>query len=94
MAFNQSNAQRSNPAGNNTTNADWKAQGFINLYLPTKAGGRRKLAGIPLKDSKPSEQEMRLWLEASDVNVATLLSKLIVEYQPATQTEGSGFDLG
>lgn len=35
----------------------WKAQGFINLYLPAKDGGkRRKLGAIPLKDSKPAEK--------------------------------------
>lgn len=91
MAFNQSNAQRSN---SNQDNPAWKANGFLNLYLPSKDGGRRKLAGIPLKDSKPNEAAMRAWLEEDPSRVSTLLAKLEIEYQPATQAAGAGFDLG
>lgn len=95
MAFNQ-NAQRSNNNSNNGGGyqQSWKAQGFINIYLPSKDGKRRKLAGIPLKDDKVNEKTLRAWLEESPDNVDTLLSKMIVEYQPAAQAEGTGFDLG
>ena len=94
MAFNQNTQRRSN---DNSANGDqqpsWKAQGFINLYLPSKDGKRRKLAGIPLKDDKVNEKTLRAWLEESPDNIDTLLSKLIIEYQPAAQAEGTGFDL-
>ena len=91
MAFNRSNAQRNTNATEGFT--DWKAQGYLNLYLPSKDGGRRKLAGIPLRDSKDNEATLRAWVEADPTRVAMILSKLVMEYQPATQSEGSGFDL-
>lgn len=90
MGYN-TNSQRNTAAASET---NWKAQGFLNLYLPSKDGKRRKLAGIPLKDNKPNEQSMREWLEKDPGNVAILLSKLIIEYQPAAQSEGSAFALG
>jgi hypothetical protein len=91
MAFNRnSNAQRNDaPAGD----TQWKAQGFLNLYLPSKDGGRRKLGAIPLKDSKANEGALRAWLESDSDNLQILINKLEVEYQPATQAEGSSFDL-
>lgn len=89
MAF-QSNTARAPKEQNDS----WKAQGFLNLYLPSKNGDRRKLGAIPLKDAKPAEQSLRAWLEADEKNIQTLINKLEVEYQPATPAEGSGFDLG
>lgn len=73
----------------------WKAQGFINLYLPAKDGGkRRKLGAIPLKDSKPAEKLLMAWLAEDPVgNSAKILSKLIIEYQSATPADTAGFDL-
>lgn len=92
MAFNRnSSAARSSDA---TENTSWKAQGFLNFYLPSKDGGRRKLAGIPLKDTKANEKTLREWLEQDpEKNLRTFMNKLEVEYQPATQSEGSTFDL-
>lgn len=92
MAFNKSNAQRSTNADTNS-NESWKAQGYLNLYLPSQNGGRRKLGAIPLKDSKANEATLRTWLEADPENINTLLSKIEMEYQPAAQSEGAAFDL-
>ena len=74
-------------------NEAWRAQGFINIYVPSKDGKRRKLGAIALKDSKPSEKSLREWLEADPANTGKLLAKLVMEYQSATPAEGSGFDL-
>lgn len=87
MAFNPNNA----PAQRDDS---WKAQGFLNLYLPSKVPGeRKKLGAIPLKDSKPNEKELRAWLEEDSTRVAMILEKLVIEYQPAVPAEGTGFDL-
>lgn len=75
------------------SNDQWKAQGFLNLYLPSKDGKRTKLGAIPLKDSKPNEKAMMAWLNEDPSRVAQILAKLVVEYKSATPTEGSGFDL-
>lgn len=71
----------------------WKAQGFLNFYLPSKGGPRRKLGAIPLKDSKPSEREMLAWLNADPSRVTILLSKLELEYQSAVADPAHSFDL-
>lgn len=87
MSF-RSNAQA-------TTNDDsWKASGFINLYLPSKDGKRRKLGAIALRDSRASEKSLNEWLAKDPANMAKVLGKLIMEYQSATPAEGSGFDIG
>lgn len=93
MAFNRnSSAARSSVTAE--TNTSWKAQGFLNFYLPSKDGGRRKLAGIPLKDTKANEKALREWLEQNpEENLRTFINKLEVDYQPAAQSEGSTFDL-
>jgi len=88
---------RSNAVQNtntNTSNESWKAQGFLNLYLPSKDGGkRRKLGMIPLKESKPSEKLMLDWLTEDPTRVAAILSKLVIEFQSAQASESTGFDL-
>jgi hypothetical protein len=89
MSFNQSNAQRNDQANNDS----WKAQGFLNFYLPAKNGQRKKLGAIPLKESKHSEKALLQWLNEDPSRVAMILSKLEVEYQSATPADASGFDL-
>ena len=88
MAFNTNAAA---PAATNSNDA-WKAQGFVNLYLPAKTG-RRKLGAIALKVSKANEKQLLEWLDADPENVKTLSAKLIVEYQSAAVAEENAFDL-
>lgn len=89
MAFNTSAV----PVAN--TNSQWeKASGFINIYLPSKDGKRRKLGAIPLRSGKPAEKTLLEWLEADEGNISKLASKLIVEYQAAAFNEAHNFDLG
>ena len=53
MAFkNQSNARNQQSEQND----GWKAQAFINVYVATGEGSKRKLVGIPLKESKAFER--------------------------------------
>jgi len=74
---------------------NWKASGFLNLYLPSKDGTkRRKLGAIPLKDSKQNELTLREWVEVDPIGrCAIILAKLELEYQSAVPNEGSEFDL-
>lgn len=91
MSF-KSNAVTSRAA--QPSNDSWKAQGFLNLYLPRADGQRRKLGAIPLKDSKPNEKQLLDWLNEDPSRVSVILSKLVIEYQSATPADNSGFDLG
>jgi hypothetical protein len=91
MAFKQ-NRSASN-AEAQPSNESWKAQGFLNLYLPTKNGTRRKLGSIPLKEARPSEATLLAWLNEDPSRVATILERLEMDYQPAAGREDNGFDL-
>ena len=39
-----------------SNNENWKAQAFINVFVTFGEGNRRKLIGIPLKESKAFER--------------------------------------
>jgi hypothetical protein len=89
MAFN-TNANSNKPAADKGENDNWKATGFLNFYLPTQDGKRRKLGSIPLKQS---EKDLLAWLTEDPSRVKIIMSKLILEYQAAEQAAGTGFDL-
>lgn len=89
MAFATSSA----PAQSSTNNENWKAQGFLNLYLPAKNGQRRKLGAIPLKESKANEKQLLAWLNEDPSRVAQILAKLEIEYQSAAANDEHAFAL-
>jgi hypothetical protein len=91
MAFASSSAATQSASSNNE---NWKAQGFLNFYLPAKNGQRRKLGAIPLKESKINEKQLLAWLNEDPSRVAQILSKLEIEYQSAAANDEHAFDLG
>ena len=80
--------------GPTQSNDSWKAQGFLNLYLPGLNGQRKKLGAIPLKESKGNEKKLLAWLNEDPSRVAQILAKLEIEYQSALPADAAGFDLG
>lgn len=90
MTF-QSNAVAA--AQSQPQNENWKAQGFLNFYLPAKNGGRKKLGAIPLKVSKANEKQLIDWLNEDPSRVAQILSSLEIEYQSALPADAAGFAL-
>lgn len=80
-------------SSNQQSNENWKADGFLNMYLPSKDGVKRKLGAIPLRNTKVSEKDLLTWLNADPSRVSVILSKLIIEYQSAAGA-GHTFDLG
>ena len=79
MAFN-------NQARNTATNAQddsWKAQAFINLYVPTPDGGRRKIGALALKESKPYEAALIERLQ-SEEGMQAFIDALQCDFQMAT----------
>jgi hypothetical protein len=89
MGF-QTNAQQTQ-----SNNDAWRAQGFLNLYLPSKDGGkRRKLGAIPLKKAKPSEGQLIDWLKEDPSRVKAILAKLEIEFQSSEPSDRAAFDLG
>lgn len=87
MAFRQPQERNTN------AEASWKAQGFLNLYLPTNEGKRVKLGAIPLKDSKHNEKQLLSWLNEDPSRAAKLLAKLEIEFKSAEPKEGAGLAL-
>ena len=90
MAFATSSAA---PAQPSTNNESWKAQGFLNFYLPAKNGQRRKLGAIPLKESKANEKRLLAWLNEDPSRVTQILAKLEIEYQSADSNDEHAFAL-
>lgn len=93
MAFQMpgNNSGNSNNQGNNE---NWKAQGFINIYLPGRGGKRRKLGSIALRDAKPAEKELIEFLKQDPENILALMAHAEIDFQLADDTENTGFDLG
>ena len=90
MAFATSSAATAQPS---TNNESWKAQGFLNFYLPSKNGQRRKLGAIPLKESKANEKRLLAWLNEDPSRVTQILAKLEIEYQSAASNDEHAFAL-
>ena len=82
-------------AQNNDTNQEsWKAAGFVNRYLPSTDGNKRKkLGAIPLRANKPSEAALLEWLKKDPANVEKLLSKLELDFQSVEASAAIGFAL-
>ena len=107
MGFDTGNSNTGTASGNKRDDS-WKATGFLNIFLPSKEGGRVKLGAIPLKTSRPREHELAQWLAGADLpkdmteaqreheleaRIARVIGKLDIEYTSAEPSEGKGFDL-
>ncbi len=94
MAFQSQRTASNNNAQANAGNEAWRAQGFLNFYLPSQEEGkRRKLGAIPLRIAKPAEKKLADWLAEDPQRMATLIAHLEVEYQSAEASETNGFAL-
>ena len=92
MAFRTNAAAQTN--NTDTNQESWKAAGFVNLYLPSTDGGKRKkLGAIPLRTNKPAEAALLQWLKADSNNVGRLLSKLELDFQSVEASAAIGFAL-
>lgn len=78
---------------NNNTSSDTgfeKAAAFINIYVPTKQGTKKKLGFIALKESNPLHQQI-----ISKADNAEAMSKLInmLEFDVHVVNQGSEDEL-
>ena len=77
------NRTNNTQAQNQGNDDNWKAQGFINLYLPGSEGKDRKIGAIPLQISKDAHKQLLEWLEKDPENINKLAGKLRLTYQSA-----------
>lgn len=88
MAFTPATTQ---PAAQND---NWKADAFLNFYIPTKDGGQKKLGAIPLKMSKANEKQLIEWLQQDpEGNSQKLVNKIALNFQSATGPSEGTLDL-
>lgn len=82
------NAAGNNAPVNNVKGNDesWKAQAFLNVYLPTADGtSRRKIGAIPLKASKNYEAALIKKLTEDPESLARMVNMLEIEFNLADQ---------
>jgi hypothetical protein len=73
-------AFQSNNNGNNNDN--WKAQAFLNFYLPKANGeGRHKIGAIPLKDARKYEANLIKRLSEDPEAIKKMLTMLQIDFQ-------------
>lgn len=72
----------------------WKAQGFLNIYLPTTQGGRRKIGTIYLHENKQMEKQLIERLKADpEAVIEALLGKIEMEFNEAGGNTTDSFDI-
>lgn len=86
-----------NGRGSRNTNQagdDWKADAFLNCFLPRKNGTRMKLGYFPLKSNNIDQQKLIEWIrENPEERLVALLDKLVIEFHEVSQQEESDLDL-
>lgn len=90
MAFQTNqNVRDINNNPNPAQNDNWKSDAFLNLSIPTRQGGKRKLGAIGLKMSKPMEKQLLDFLaDAGEDGLAQLKDRLILDFQRADGANG------
>lgn len=86
--------ERKSGNSNNSSNSDWKATAFINLFLNRKNGTKMKLGFIALKENDPEHVQLMSWIEADPENrLPALLEKLVLDYRHVEAKSDDGLDL-
>lgn len=74
-----------------TQNESWKAQAFLNFYLPSATGdGRRKIGAIPLKEARNYDAALIQRLSEDPDAIQQFLSKLEVDFQLVNDPAATG----
>ena len=66
----------------------WKSQGFLNLYIPTKSGSRRKIGTIFLKESRATDKQLLdAFKRDPEATMKKLMTCLELEFNTAEGSE-------
>lgn len=80
--FDRDQNTRNNQSNGNT---DWKADAFINIFLPRKDGSRMKLGFIALKGDHKEQAKIIELLRKDPEALERLRSKLVLEFKDLTE---------
>jgi len=99
MAFQQpaNNVRYFNSAANQGGNQNWRADAFVNIYLPRRDGSRAKLGSISLKASRATDAQVIEHLQnAPDLATALeqLKGRLEIDFNMADGSDSAALDLG
>ena len=76
-------------------NENWKSDAFLNIYMPTRQGGRRKIGSVGLKLNKPMDKQLLDYLsDAGEDGLAALKERIVLDFQRADGNNGDELDLG
>lgn len=90
--FDRQNQGRNNSQSGN--NDDWKANAFLNCFLPRRNGTRMKLGFFPLKENNVDQAKLIQWIkENPEERLAALLDKLVIEFHEVGSADESDLDL-
>ena len=66
----------------------WKSQGFLNLYIPTKSGSRRKIGTVFLKESRATDKQLLdAFKRDPEGTMKKLMTMLELEFNTAEGSE-------
>jgi len=76
-------------------NENWKSDAFLNIYMPTRQGNRRKVGSIGLKLNKPMDKQLLDYLsDAGEDGLAALKERIELDFQRADGHNGDELDFG
>ena len=81
-----------NNGNNQGQNDSWKSDRFINVWVPTRDGGRRKLGTFGLKKSKARDAALIERLDSNPDDIEALKAVLELSYESAEGSEDAQFD--
>jgi len=97
MAFQTpDNANNVRPIGTGVAkNENWKSDAFLNIYMPTRQGNRRKVGSIGLKLNRPMDKQLLDYLsDAGEDGLAALKERIELDFQRADGHNGDELDFG
>lgn len=75
---------------------NWRSDAFINIYMPTRDGQRRKLGAIGLKADKPLDKQVLNYIADGDEEKAleAIKERMQLTFARADGNNGTELDLG
>lgn len=90
MAFEKDQSTTNRTGAGRGPDESWKSDAFLNLYLPTNGGSRRKVGSIGLRVTKPFEKDLIERLKADPEAVKRLLAACELEFNLAEPEDDKG----